>query len=690
MCSHKTYSLITKLFFVVGAFYASVNIFISQVPEEQAVDEEEVRVDDIIWADELVALSDAVNYRGAAEILGEPSIMPNFGKSICAWLADPTHDKQQWITVKFPVHDSVNTLYLYESLNPGAVTNISALINGKEETFYFNNSPAPEQKEGIVKKIILPPGVAKATVFKIYINLTKYNSLPYQIDAVGVSKKTGDFYVEIDKSAFETKHYPVLLSEEINSQYIEIGPVISPSGDKLFFTRANDPSNIGGGSQDIYYAEKDSEGKFSNVVNIGSPLNNRNSNYVISVLPGGNELLVGNIYLPNGGARHGFSISKRIGNKWQFPQELPFKKYSNFSKRGTFCISPNRKVFISSIKYKGCRGELDLYVSFLENDSIWTEPLNMGSVLNTTGEEITPHIAPDGKTLYFSSDGFPGYGNQDIFVSERLDDTWLNWSKPKNLGYRLNSNAWDAFYTITASGKDAYYVSTVAGSNSDIFTLVMEDKRNQKMINPVALISGNVQNSKDSSFVGAEVVYEELPEGKEVGRASANPETGEFKVILPAGKEYGLMAVKENMASEMLYFDLRKLDKYKEETVNLKLVPIENKQIVRLNNVFFESGKYELLDESFPELNRVVKFLQNNPNVSIQINGHTDSVDSEKANLILSNNRASAVEKYLLSKGVNPGRISSKGFGETLPVATNSTPEGRQLNRRVEFEIIME
>lgn len=644
----------------------------------------------ICWASEVVLLSDAVNYRSASQILGEPSIMPNFGLSYCSWLVDPTHEKEQWITLKFDCDFPAKSIHIYESLNPGAITNIAGYIGEKEEIFYFNNTPKPLQKQGKILKVKIPEELRHAEVFKIYVNLSQYKFSSYQIDAAGLSSDTNDYQIAIDRSAFETKHYPVLLSEEINSEYTEIGPVISPAGDKLFFTRANSPDNIGGTGQDIYMAIKNEKGEFAGVKNIGPPLNNKNSNYVISVLPGGNEMMVGNIYLPGGKSKNGFSISKKIGERWQFPDSMHFEKYRNYSKNGTFCLSPNRKVFISSIKYNNCRGGLDLYVSFLQGDSVWTEPVHMGDVLNTAGNEITPHIAPDGTTLYFSSDGFPGYGRQDVFVSKRLDDTWLNWSKPKNLGFRINSNAWDAFYTITASGKDAYYVSTVAGTNTDIFTLVMEDKNNNQAINPVTLVNGKVINTKDSSVVGAEVIYEELPTGNEAGRATANPETGEYKIVLPAGKKYGVRAEKKDMASETMFLDLTQSFIYAEQNIDLKLVPVEDKQTLRINNVFFDFGRSELLQESFPELNRIVELMKKTSNMKVQINGHTDDVGTEDENMALSQERAQAVSDYLISKGISETRIKAKGFGETKHIAENTTEEGRRLNRRVELVIIME
>lgn len=644
---------------------------------------------EMIWAKKVVSLSDVINYRSADELLGEPSIMPNFGFSECAWKVDATREKVQWIVLDFDTLVSAKSIHVYENINPGAITNITYFENDKEKTIYSNNSPKPISRSGRVLKVKIDDMTPQISKIKIYLNLQAYNTLKYQIDAVAISPDTSDYEVAINLTDFESEYFPVRLNEEINSEYMEVGPVISPSGRYLYFMRAGDPANYGNKSQDIYVAIKQDNGEFRDVINIGPPLNDEYSNYVISVLPDENQLIVGNIYMGEKGNETGFSISKKNGDEWDYPDSLRFKKFENHSREGTFCVGPSGKVFISAIHYEPCGGESDLYVSFLQEDSVWTEPVNMGKVLNTNGNEITPHIAPDNKTLYFSSNGFLGYGSYDIFVTHRLDDTWLNWSKPQNMGYRINSNSWDGYYTITASGGDSYYVSTVANSNTDIFTLKMQEE-NKTTLDPVVLVQGRVFNAKDSTAIGADIFYEELPSGNELGHAISNKKTGHYSIALPAGKKYSIRAQIDNMVAVHQFLDLTDLAAYKEIELNLEVVPIENQQTVRLNNIFFDFGEYILLEDSYPELNRVVDLIKNNPDIKIKIMGHTDDVGSVEDNRILSLNRANAVSEYLASQGIDKTRLEVYGYGKSKPIATNKTDEGRQLNRRVEFLIIKE
>ena len=272
-----------------------------------------------------------------------------------------------------------------------------------------------------------------------------------------------------------------------------------------------------------------------------------------------------------------------------------------------------------------------------------------------------------------------------MFVSRRLDSTWTNSSEPVNLGPQLNTSGWDAYYTIPASGEYAYFVSTTNSyGQEDIFRVKLPESLKPK---PVVLISGRVLDANNNP-VDAKIIYETLPNGKEAGIARSDPKTGEYKIALPAGAKYGFLAEAQGFIAINENLDLQNIKYYREITRDLHLVPIEQGQTIRINNIFFEFGKYELLEDSYAELNRIVGFLKDNPNISIQINGHTDNVGIPKSNLILSKKRAEAVEDYLISKGINNTRLNVKGYGQTKPIEKNNTEEGRSRTRRVEFVIL--
>jgi outer membrane protein OmpA-like peptidoglycan-associated protein len=206
----------------------------------------------------------------------------------------------------------------------------------------------------------------------------------------------------------------------------------------------------------------------------------------------------------------------------------------------------------------------------------------------------------------------------------------------------------------------------------------------------VVLVSGNVYNAKTKQPLSADLIYETLPDGAIAGNGSSNPDDGAFKIVLPYDKNYSIRATADKFfaVSENLNLDSLVKEGYKEIHKDLYLVPIEIGQVVRLNNVFFDFDKFFLRPESFVELDRVVKLLNENPAIEIEMSAHTDSKGSDEYNYTLSDNRARSVMEYIISKGISSSRIRSKGYGETKPVVSNDTDEGRQLNRRVEFVIL--
>jgi outer membrane protein OmpA-like peptidoglycan-associated protein len=249
------------------------------------------------------------------------------------------------------------------------------------------------------------------------------------------------------------------------------------------------------------------------------------------------------------------------------------------------------------------------------------------------------------------------------------------------MGPAINTAAWDAYYSVPASGDYAYYVK-----DGDIYRIRLRPE--QKPL-PVTLVSGSVFNLKTKEqILDAEVQYEDLSTGKTAGIASTKPGTGEYKIVLPYGTQYGIIARAKNFFSVSEKLDLGELKEYKEVRKDLFLAPVEVGQIIRLNNIFFDFGKAILRPESFPELDRTVSFLRQNPAVHIEISGHTDLVGAEEDNLRLSSARAKAVMDYLIEKGVDASSMTSVGYGESRPVGDNNTEEGRQMNRRVQFEIL--
>jgi OmpA-OmpF porin, OOP family len=486
------------------------------------------------------------------------------------------------------------------------------------------------------------------------------------------------------------------LGEVINTDNPEMRPTISADGNMLFFIRQNDPANIQyatvPNSQDIWYSLRDTTGKWSKAKHLSEKVNASHYNAVYWISPDLNTILLKGSF--NDGQYLGPGVSmihKREDNSWTNAEMLKirnFNKFSNTQQVGA-SMGQDGKTLLFYMTDKKEDFNNDLYVSFLEGDDIWTAPKSLGKKINLPDyNEMSPFIAADGVTLYFSSDRPGGLGENDIWMCKRQGDTWQKWSDPVNLGSPINTAGSEAFFTLDAGGEFAYLTSSDgAFGASDIVRVKLLEK---EMPDPVILLTGNVYNAKTKEPLSASLVYETLPDGVELGNGISNANDGAFKMVLPYDKNYSIRASADKFfaISENLNLDSLVKKGYKEIHKDLYLVPIEIGQVFRLNNVFFDFDKYTLRSESFVELDRVVTFLKEYPKIEIEMSAHTDSKGADEYNYTLSNNRAKTVKDYLLSKGIAAARIVSQGYGETKPVDTNDTEAGRQMNRRVEFKIL--
>lgn len=507
-----------------------------------------------------------------------------------------------------------------------------------------------------------------------------------QMDYIEVNQNSEPIDLIENADSFGEKEH---LGSHINSEHNELQPLISHDGKMLFVTRSGHPGNYGTEKkEDVWCATLQQDSTWTALKNVGPPLNNEAYNFVISVSPDNNTLLVGNTYDAKGNViGNGVSVTHRLKTGWSIPKPLKIKNFYNYNSFNEACLSPNGRVLLITLERDDTYGLKDIYACFLQNDSTWSEPKNIGANINTFAEETSPFLAADGKTLYFSTAGWPGYGKNDIFVSRRLDETWKKWSKPKNLGLKVNTKNWDAYYTVQASGEYAYVVSNVKEeANNDIYR-IRQNKQARPL--PVGLISGKVYHYKTKEPLKAHVWYNELGNKKTLGEANSNPETGAYSLVLPVGKKYSYHAFKEGYIAIHNNIDLSTQSQYKEFGVDLYLVPIAAGETVLLNNLFFVANKFDLLPESFPELDMIVDLMKKYPKMKIEIGGHTSKNNStEKFNLELSQNRAKAVKLYLISKGIQENRILTVGYGCSKPIYAEIDETHQSKNRRVELTIL--
>lgn len=630
----------------------------------------------------------------AKEALGEPNATP-FGQLNPKAFRLTEEQAFGTLILTFDSAIVAQQVIIIESYMPGRISEV-ALIDDQENKFPIFLK-TPEASSDSAHATVMTIEKTSFKVKKIEINLnTISNSGWSQIDAVGIrnSEKEDDLdsllssYGKIAvKKELTFATAKLNLGTNINTEYVETKPVVSPDGTMLFFVRQNYPGNVGGekDEQDIYYSEL-TDGKWSEAKNIGAPLNNNHPNGVSSVTPEGHLLLI-NHYAENGDMDPGASISYKTATGWSHPHNLKIENFYNRSPYMDVAMSNNGKHLLLAIKRKDSFGDQDLYICPMKDDSTYAEPINLGSRVNTSKAEFSPFLAADDKTLYFASEGHNGYGGSDIFYTRRLDNSWTNWSPPVNLGNSVNTKDWDAYYSMTASGDFAFFVSTENSfsGTKDIYNIGLPKEFKP---DPVLLIGGRVLNKTTDLPIKARIKMKSLPDGEELGVAHSNEETGEYQIVLPRGTNYavyaqakGYIAVEENL-------NVLKITKYEEINKDLYLVPIRVGETIALNNVYFGRSTAELLPDSNPELEELARLLKDNATMKIELGGHTDNQGVADANLELSEKRVNVVKNYLVGKGIESSRINTKAYGGTKPIAPNTNEESRARNRRVDFTII--
>ncbi len=485
----------------------------------------------------------------------------------------------------------------------------------------------------------------------------------------------------------------------VNTSANEYGPVLTACETRLYFTAYDRKGGYGG--EDIFYTDL-AGGNWGEVHNIGKAINTRRRNEALDcVSSDGNMLVLMGNYGNSLGGGDLYYVEKTAdgwGEIQHFPRPINtefFEGHAFLTADGNAMLfTSDRPCVFGSYQPKGSYfngayiGNTDIYVT-LKTEEGWSEPINLGPTINTPYGEYTPYLHPDGKTLYFSSDGHPGLGRLDVFKSTRLDDrSWTSWSTPVNLGKEINTPGHDWGYIIATSGNLAYFSARDKPSGrggDDIYTIALPEKARPQ---PVATIKGLVT---DESLIPltADIVWEDLSTGEQVGKLKSNPSDGSYLIILPLDKNYGYFASKSGYYPSSSNINLIGVEEAVTIEENIVLTSIqqmiEQEVAIRLNNIFFAFDSYELLPESYPELNRLSKILKENAEAKIEISGHTDNIGSETYNLNLSENRAQSVVNYLISIGHDQYKITAKGYGFSKPIDTNETEEGPANNRRVEF-----
>lgn len=635
---------------------------------------------------------------GAQQVLGKPNKLPAHGESPCAWrTATANNNRGEWIKVTFNKLISAQTIVIAESWNPGAVAKIKLYDEaGKEYTVYHNPAPKPIPQKAQMLVLHIAPTPYKVAALRLELQTAAVPGFN-QIDAIGISENKIQVGIDVGLNRVKTLNENRIesLGMTVNSEYDEIMPVIAPDGQTLYFVRKNHPDNIRNPfipqllNDDIWFTVRKPDGTWEEARHMPAPLNNYSHNYVCTALPDNNTLLLANRYLPEGRCIVGVSVTRRKNNdEWEFPQALAIGDFYNQSPYSEYFMAANQQVLLMAVQRNDTYGGRDLYVSFRQENGAWSVPLNLGAQVNTAGSEITPVLAADNKTLYFASNGISGYGEMDIYMTRRLDETWQNWSEPVNLGPPINTEDWDASYTIDAKGEYAYLVSYHQGikGSADLFRLKLAQEVRPEQ---VLLASGRVFNAQTNAPIAAHIVYTNPADDKLLGTANTNPVTGAYQISLPLKQSYGIRASAKGFFSLEERIDLSADSAATQPIVrDLFLVPLEEGQAVRLNNVFFEQGTATLLPDSFTELRRLIHLMNEYPLMEIRLEGHTDVEGNPMLNMQLSKERVQSIQQYLIKEGIAENRITTEAFGSTRPLTRSRDEASKKLNRRVEFRIL--
>ena len=480
------------------------------------------------------------------------------------------------------------------------------------------------------------------------------------------------------------------LGENINTEYREYCPHITSDGSKLYFTSrrkgttGNTVHEDGMFCEDIYESTHTSAG-WSKARNIGSPLNTGFNDAIVGLSPDGQTMYV---YMDaNGGDIY---VSTLRGSKWQKPKNIS-EKINKTSHETETCLSSDNKTlyFVSNINSQSLNDH-DIYYSTLDKSGKWSAPVNIGKPINSEYDERGVFIHPDGRTLYFCSNGHNSMGGYDIFKSVR--DEYGHWSEPENLGYPINTPLDDLFFSITTSGRNAYYTSARADGYGqwDLYEIKFPTKE-QKQNAPkvlVTLVKGTITDADKNSPLEANIEITDNSKNEVISTFKSNSSSGAYIVNLPSGKNYGLSVSKDGYLFHSENFNLADTADFQELVIDVQLKKIQVGTTIILKNIFFDYNKSSLQPESYAELDRVAEILKKQPNLKIEISGHTDNQGSLKYNTDLSESRAKTVVDYLIGKGIAQSRLTYKGYAYEKPIATNDTEEGRSANRRVEFKIL--
>lgn len=464
------------------------------------------------------------------------------------------------------------------------------------------------------------------------------------------------------------------LSDTVNMFPMQYFPVITGDGSQLIFT-----ARFGGtrnDNEDLVVSNWSSEG-WTAPVSLSTNINTVMREGACTISADGRHL----IFTVCGASGCDLYESRKTGNVWSKPKGLGAAINSPGWDAQPSLSADGRELYFVSDR-KGGIGGYDIWYSSLEG-SAWSKAINLGPSVNTPFDEISPYIHVNNLDLYVVSNGYPGYGGYDIY---RVEKEGPGWKRPVNLGKPLNDHKDQYSFIVTADGAVAYYSREESRNRSRLYGIrIPEEKRTRSTGN---VLKGTVTHVSTKQPLKANVELFDLKQNRMVSQVMSDSATGDYLIVLPGGSQYALYVNATGFLFNSQHFDYQESKQWVPLVKNIELAPVEKNATVVLNNIFFEVDKYELRSESITELQEVVRFMQQNAQLHIEIGGHTDNTGSESYNLVLSQKRAQSVADYLVSNEIPSSRVKITGYGSKKPLKPNDSEANKQLNRRIEFKII--
>ena len=470
---------------------------------------------------------------------------------------------------------------------------------------------------------------------------------------------------------------PKNMGKTINSAALEYFPSLTIDGKTLIYTRRQN-------NDEDFYESEFVNGQWTEAKPVSGNINTNLNEGAQNISQDGNWLIYTGCNYPEGqGSCDLYIAYKTKQGTWSEPANLGPMVNTDYWESSP-SLSPDKKDLYFASSQPGGFGGKDIWVTHRLPSGKWSRPENLGSSVNTSGDEGCPFIHADNETLYFNSTGHEGYGLTDLFLSKKQADG--KWKKPVNLGYPINSIDDEGSLIVSADGENAIYASdgadTYGGLDLYEFSLPKAVRANKTL-----WVSGKVFDNNTKQGLPSSVVLTDI-NTRNIISSIQTDEEGNYLVTLPVGKTYGFTVNRKGYLFYSDNFKIEASDKEEATVINIPLKPLQAGASVILKNIFFDSNESTLKEESITELDNLIALLIENKSLKILIKGYTDNVGQPQNNLTLSNKRAKAVVDYLIEKGIEKNRLTYKGFGETQSMADNNTEEGRAQNRRTELEII--